>query len=57
MFGGKKVKRKSKKKGLPPALKPWFNHLTAFRKEHPKMSLKECMKAAKKTYKKKKSNK
>ena len=56
MFGGKKVKRKSKKKGLPPALKPWFNHLTAFRKEHPKMSLKECMKAAKKTYKKKKSN-
>ena len=38
-------------------LQPWRDHLNAFRKEHPEMSLKEQMKAASKTYKKKKTTK
>lgn len=32
----------------------WNRHLDAFRKEHPEMSLKDQMKAASKTYTKKK---
>jgi hypothetical protein len=31
---------------------PWFDHLAAFRKANPNLSMKQCMKAAKKTYKK-----
>ena len=31
---------------------PWMTHLTKFRKAHPKISLTEAMKKAKKTYKK-----
>ena len=31
----------------------WIKHLMAYRKAHPKKSLKECMKEAAKTYKKK----
>ncbi len=31
---------------------PWFDHLSAFRKSHPNLSMKEAMRAAKKTYKK-----
>jgi len=30
----------------------WIKHLTSFKKKHPKMSLTEAMKKAKKTYKK-----
>lgn len=30
----------------------WMTHLLAYRKAHPKLSLKECMKKAKLTYKK-----
>ena len=30
----------------------WLIHLMKFRKAHPKLSLKECMQQAKKTYKK-----
>lgn len=32
---------------------PWLVHLAAFRKSHPKLSAKECMVEAAKTYKKK----
>jgi len=38
---------------VPPALKPWFNHLMAYKRAHPNLSLKQCMQAAKKTFKKK----
>ena len=31
----------------------WLQHLLAYRKKHPKLSLKECMQKAKLTYKKK----
>ena len=31
---------------------PWFDHLKQFRKDHPELSMKQCMKSAKKTYKK-----
>ena len=31
---------------------PWFVHLSAFRKENPNLSMKQAMKAAKKSYKK-----
>ena len=31
---------------------PWFDHLKQFRKEHPELSMKQCMKSAKQTYKK-----
>merc|ERR1711959_655077 len=56
---GKPVSRAQHEKGLKQyaVLQPWRNHLNAFRKEHPEMSLKEQMKAASKTYKKKKSTK
>ena len=37
---------------VPTKLKPWFLHLQAYRKAHPKLSLKQCMIGAKKTYKK-----
>ncbi len=30
----------------------WMKHLMAYKKSHPKLSLKECMQQAKKTYKK-----
>jgi len=30
----------------------WMKHLMSYKKEHPKMSLTEAMKKAKKTYKK-----
>ena len=52
---GKPVSRAQHEKGLKQyaVLKPWRDHLNAFRKAHPEMSLKEQMKAASKTYKKK----
>ena len=52
---GKPVSRAQHEKGLKQyaVLQPWRDHLNAFRKEHPEMSLKEQMKAASKTYKKK----
>jgi len=31
---------------------PWFVHLSAFRKSNPNLSMKQAMKAAKKSYKK-----
>ena len=31
---------------------PWFDHLASFRKANPNLSPKQCMMAAKKTYKK-----
>lgn len=37
---------------VPTKLKPWFLHLQAYRKAHPKLSLKQCMVGASKTYKK-----
>ena len=51
---GRPVSRAQHEKGLKQydVLKPWRDHLNAFRKEHPEMSLKEQMKAASKTYKK-----
>merc|ERR1712216_497505 len=54
---GKPVSRAQHEKGLKQyaVLQPWRDHLNAFRKEHPEMSLKEQMKAASKTYKKKKT--
>lgn len=36
----------------PKHLQKWTNHLNAVRKANPKKSLSECMKLAKKTYKK-----
>lgn len=36
----------------PKALQRWHDHLQAFRKAHPGMSLKQCMKEASKSYKK-----
>lgn len=42
----------TKKRTLPDALKKWQAHLSAFRKAHPTMSMKDAMKEAKKTYKK-----
>lgn len=56
---GRPVSRAQHEKGLKQydVLKPWRDHLNAFRKEHPEMSLKEQMKAASKTYKKKKTTK
>lgn len=35
---------------VPAALQKWHAHLTAYRKEHPEKSLKECMREAKATY-------
>ena len=29
---------------------PWFDHLSEFRKAHPNLSMKEAMRAAKRTY-------
>jgi len=51
------VSKAQHEKGLKQydVLKPWRDHLNAFRKEHPEMSLKEQMKAASKTYKKTKT--
>lgn len=37
---------------VPEALMKWHKHLQAFRKAHPGMSLKQCMKEASKTYRK-----
>ena len=56
---GSPVSRAQHEKGLKQydVLKPWRDHLDAFRKEHPEMSLKEQMKAASKTYKKTKPKK
>ncbi len=42
----------NKNRTLPDALKKWQAHLSAFRTSHPKLSMKEAMKEAKKTYKK-----
>ena len=54
---GRPVSKAQHEKGLKQydVLKPWRDHLDAFRKEHPEMSLKEQMKAASKTYKKTKT--
>ena len=56
---GRPVSKAQHEKGLKQydVLKPWRDHLDAFRKEHPEMSLKEQMKAASKTYKKTKTKK
>jgi hypothetical protein len=56
---GRPVSKAQHEKGLKQydVLKPWRDHLDAFRKEHPEMSLKEQMKAASKTYKKTKAKK
>ena len=56
---GRPVSKAQHEKGLKQydVLKPWRDHLNAFRKEHPEMSLKEQMKAASKTYKKTKTKK
>jgi hypothetical protein len=40
------------KKKLPKQLNKWNLHLKKVRKKHPNKTLKECMKIAKKTYKK-----
>lgn len=34
-------------------MNPWLSHLAAYRKAHPKLSMKECMKKAAASYKKK----
>jgi len=47
-----KIMATTKKRTLPDALKKWQAHLSAFRASHPKLSMKEAMKEAKKTYKK-----
>ncbi len=36
---------------FPRSVNKWFNHLAEFRDKNPKMSLKESMKEASKTYK------
>lgn len=48
----KKVVKKKRKKGLPPALKKWQTHLKQVRKDNPSLSMKEAMKKAKRSYKK-----
>lgn len=40
------------KKKISPALDKWRNHLAEFRKANPKLSMKECMEKAAKSYKK-----
>lgn len=41
------------KKGVvPPALRAWSDHLQEYRRKHPKLSMKEAMKGASKTYRK-----
>jgi hypothetical protein len=40
------------KKSLPPALQKWRQHLMEYREMNPSLSLKECMKRAKESYKK-----
>jgi hypothetical protein len=54
---GKPVSKAQHEKGIKqfPVLKPWRDHLNAFRVAHPEMSLKEQMKGASKTYQKKKA--
>lgn len=54
---GKPVSKAQHEKGIKqfPVLKPWRDHLNAFRAAHPEMSLKEQMKGASKTYQKKKA--
>ena len=47
-----KIMATTKKRTLPDALKKWQAHLSDFRASHPKLSMKEAMKEAKKTYKK-----
>ena len=53
----KKTKSGKKKGVVPPALKPWFNHLqkvwTEGKKKNPNYKYKDAMKNAKKTFKKK----
>tara|TARA_B100000963_G_scaffold287564_1_gene256764 strand:- start:119 stop:397 length:279 start_codon:yes stop_codon:yes gene_type:complete len=49
------VKRKASAKFLA-AGKAWREHLNEYRKKHPKLSLKQQMKGAAKTYKKVKSS-
>jgi hypothetical protein len=44
--------KKKASKAFLEAGKKWRAHLDAFRASHPKLSLGECMKGAKKTYKK-----
>lgn len=38
------------RKGLPPALGAWNAHLAEYRRNHPNLSLKQCMQGASKTY-------
>ena len=54
---GRPVSKAQHEKGLKQyvVLKPWRDHLNAFRAAHPEMSLKEQMKSASKTYKKTKA--
>ena len=48
----KKVVKKKRKKGLPPALKKWQIHLKQVRTDNPKLTMKAAMKKAAKSYKK-----
>jgi hypothetical protein len=38
-------------------MNPWITHLKAYRRKHPRVSLKQAMKSAKKTYTKKRTTK
>jgi hypothetical protein len=40
-------------KKVPKQLKKWHSHLMAVRKKNPGKSMKQCMKIAKRSYKKK----
>lgn len=51
--GAKCASRSGGAKGqVPPALRAWHAHLSAFRSAHPGLSMKEAMKQAKGSYKK-----
>jgi len=43
---------KKKLANIPIHLRPWMEHLLAYRAQHPQLSLKEAMIKAKKSYKK-----
>jgi hypothetical protein len=48
----KNTNLKKKLSNVPIHLRPWMEHLLAFRNKNPHLSLKEAMIKAKKTYKK-----
>ena len=61
-MGMKKKKEKKEKKSkdidknAPKKVNPWIAHLQEFRKNHPEMSYKECMKAAKPSWEEKRNS-